>query len=228
MLEKRLKAVPAQAFTSDGTANGKITVSSAALFKVKQQIFLSASSLPNIELEIKNIEDEHILYVGPKGGSINTREDVSQYTVALGASISANEQKRPTVPVEEINRAVYEEEPTVAQRVVLVNEMGDKYGKAKPFQITDSFQNDAQGVEVTITSTPIEAKGGPVRLNTRKGIFIMCMNENNYFGFSSSVTSSSGIPLFRNQLMYLPAAVDMPVYLVRENGTGTARVWEVG
>jgi hypothetical protein len=143
MLEKRLKSVPPQSFTADGTANGRITVGNATSYKVKQQVFISADGLPNLELEIKHVDSANVIYVGPRNGSINTREDISAYTVALNAKIGANEQKRPSVPYEEINRAVYEEEPTVALRTIPVDRLGNPYTSINPQQVSmdaeDSF-----------------------------------------------------------------------------------------
>lgn len=143
MLEKRLKSVPPQSFAADGTANGKITLANASTYKVKQQVFISANGLPNLELEVKHVESDTVLFVGPRNGSINTREDLSAYTTTLNAKIGANEQKRPSVPFEEINRAVYEEEPTVALRTIPVDRLGNPYTLNNPqkvsFNAEDSF-----------------------------------------------------------------------------------------
>lgn len=124
MFEKRLAAVAPQAFIADGTDRGAITVADTRLFKVKQQVSLMASALPNLALEVKKILSPTLLIVGPCGPDINKTEDVSAYTVAALSFIFANEQKRPSIPLEEFMRAVYEEEPTVAIRSMLV----DKYG----------------------------------------------------------------------------------------------------
>lgn len=144
MLEKRLYAVPAQAFTADGTANGVVTIAANAcsLFKVKQKVVITATGLPNLELEIKQIDSEDNIQVGPipngKPGvntSIDARTDISAYTVAKSAAIRANEQKRPSIDWSEAMRAMYEEEPTVAMRSVLVDECGDKINKLNPLPI---------------------------------------------------------------------------------------------
>jgi hypothetical protein len=136
-LEKRLYAIPAQAFTANGTSDGVITLTSGACrFKVKQEVFLSAATLPNLDnIEVKRILSDTQLAVGPKGGNIDSRINISAYTTALSASISANEQKRPSIPNEEVVRAVFEEEPTVATRVIMVDSCGDKYGPGNPLPI---------------------------------------------------------------------------------------------
>lgn len=135
MLEKRLAAVTPQLFIANGGADGKITVADSSLFKVKQQVTLTASTLQPLDLEVKRVTDSNTIYVGPIKGNIDTRENITIYTIALGSIIFANEQKRPSIPQEEIIRATYEEEPTVAERVILVDKFGNKYEPSNPFPV---------------------------------------------------------------------------------------------
>lgn len=144
MLEKRLYAVPAQAFTANGTSNGVVTIAGEAcqLFKVKQHVIITANTLPPLKLEVKEIDGEGNVQVGPipdgKPGvntSIDARTDISAYTVTLGAAISANQQKRPAIDWAEAMRAMYEEEPTVAMRSILVDECGDKINNTNPLPV---------------------------------------------------------------------------------------------
>jgi len=136
MLEKRLIAVPPQLLTTDGTANGKLTVADSTFFKVKQVIFIRNNTLQPIELEIKRIDDAHTIYLGPLTQTIDKRSDLTAYTVASGSYIYSNEQKRPSIPVEELQRAMYEEEPVVAQRTVLVDKFGNKYDDSNPLPVS--------------------------------------------------------------------------------------------
>lgn len=142
MFEKRWAAVSPQLFTSNGTPGGVITVIDSSLFKVKQQVNITANTLPNLNLEIKSVPNDVTIIVGPIGANIFTYSDVSAYTTALSGAISANEQKRSSVPVEEINRAVYEEEPTVALRNVLVDKHGKKIDSDNPLPTTATISGD--------------------------------------------------------------------------------------
>src|ERR1700677_5024221 len=95
MLEKRFYAVPPQLFTANGTASGVVTIASGAcaLFKVKQKVYIEATGLPELTLEIKEIDSEDNIQVGPIAGSlgapgsntantgIGARTDISLYTV---------------------------------------------------------------------------------------------------------------------------------------------------
>lgn len=142
MFEKRWAAVPPQLFTSNGTPGGVITVMDSSLFKVKQLVNITANTLPNLNLEVKSVPNDVTIVVGPIGANIFTYTDISAYTTALSGAISANEQKRSSVPVEEINRAVYEEEPTVALRNVLVDKHGRKIDSSNPLPTTATISGD--------------------------------------------------------------------------------------
>jgi hypothetical protein len=136
MLEKRLLAVSPQLFIVDGGTDGLVTVGDTSLFKVKQEIIIAADTLQNLDnLEIKKIVDSTTMYVGPKGGSINARINISAYTVFLNAKIFANEQKRPSIPFEEFTRAVYDEEPVVANRTISVDKYGEYYTIDNPLPV---------------------------------------------------------------------------------------------
>lgn len=125
MLEKRWKAIPPQTFVSSGTALGQITVSDATLFRVKQQVIISADTIPSRDdLEIKRVIDSTTILIGPKSGNIDSRENMSAYVAGVNPVIYANEQLRSKIPEQEIERLTYEEEPYVARRVIVVDKLG--------------------------------------------------------------------------------------------------------
>lgn len=156
--EKRFKAVPPQSLTSNGEINGRLTILDSKLFKVKQLITLLAPTLAHIDLEIKRIDDINTMYVGPIGGSIDSRTDISQYTTALSAAIFANEQLRTNVPEQAVERLTYEEEPTVARRVTLVDALGDKYGLDNPLPVNATVSTSNVGTP-TIFNVLASIKG---------------------------------------------------------------------
>jgi len=172
MLEKRFYAVPPQLFTADGTTSGVITIAGHAcsLFKVKQHVILKATGLPNLTLEVKEIDNEDNVQVGPfpspgKPASIDSRTDISAYTVALGATISANEQKRPAIDWAEAMRAMYEEEPTVAMRSILVDECGDKYNDDNPLPV--AFDGTINIADVRVSACDNDPNPGDIHSSIR-------------------------------------------------------------
>jgi len=135
LYEKRFKAVPPQAFTANGTITGQIKVVDTTLFKVKQLVVVGGGPLEHLELEVKRVDDQTTMYVGPVKGNIDARTDISAYTTALSSFIFANEQNRNSVPEQEIERNTYEEEPVVARRVTLIDPLGNKYNKLNPLPV---------------------------------------------------------------------------------------------
>lgn len=147
MFEKRFARVSAQLFTADGTANGRVFVSDTRLFKVKQKVLVNSSlSVSPLELEVKQVISINEMVLGPKGGSIKAFTDLSSFTTAAGSYVEANEQQRPEIPVLEIPRFTYEEEPTVAWRTIAVDQLGAPYNRQNPFPV---FLEDAK-IDATV------------------------------------------------------------------------------
>lgn len=249
MLEKYYKEIPSQLFTANGTANGVVTIASTSSFKLGQLVVILNPSLPSAAGEIKVIFSDTQMAVGPQGTNPNVRIDLSSYDTT--STISAPEQQRPVVATQDIERYTYEEAPVVARRTIAVDDAGNvlKFvrnapGEAKSLavsvnnlsfnsfneaKVTDALQGTAQGAALLVNATPIEAKGGATTLFNRKGVFITPIDKNIYMGFANTVSPANGIPIFINQMVYVPASAVMKVWLVH-GGVGTAevRVWEVG
>lgn len=136
--EKMIYRVDPVAFTSDGTSTGKLTIADTSIFMVGQIVILKATGQPNVEYKINRIHptDHVTMYLGPLKKHISKRVDISAYTTAASATIEANEQNRPSVPEQEIERHTYEEEPTVARRTILVDKWGCRIDENNPLPTT--------------------------------------------------------------------------------------------
>ena len=84
-------------------------------------------------------------WVGPKNKSIHVRTDISSFLISDNAAIHANEQERPSVPVQEIERSTYEEEPTVARRVVIVDKWGNRIDDNNPLAVNATIDVSTVG-----------------------------------------------------------------------------------
>ena len=137
--ERRYRAVSSQTFTVDGTVHGVVTIANTINFKVKQKVILTASGQSNIELQIQQVLSDTQFVVGPIGSKIQDVHDISAYTTAASAAVFLNEQQRPVIPEQEITRIIYEEEPTLAHRNVLVDWLGNYYtiDNPLPVQLSD-------------------------------------------------------------------------------------------
>lgn len=213
MLEKRFAAVPPQSFIADGTQSGVITIAanSCTLFKVKQRVILTANTLPNLELEIKEIDSEENIQVGPVPGvpgvpsSIHARADISAYTVALGAAIFANEQKRTSIDNAEIVRATYEEEPAVAIRSILVDECGNKVNSDNPLPV--AFDGT-----ISIGSVSIVDGGNTLDVNADGSINVNIVN--------STPASTPGLTIVHNEITAVASGVESTLISLVASPTG--------
>jgi len=146
-VEKLLKAISPRLFTADGTERGQVTLASTKPFKVKQIVSIQSNTRSPAQYQVKRVDSDTVLYVGPIGGKISDRSDLSSFLVAESATISASEQNRPTIPEQEIERLTYEEEPTVARRTILVGPLGEKIDS-----ITDSHGVNRLAVDGMFTA----------------------------------------------------------------------------
>lgn len=133
--EKRLREVAPVSFTANGTALGVATLTTTCDFKVKQRVTISATGEQSLVYEVKRVISLTELIVGPVKTLIQTYSDISQFTLAKAPSISAQEQIRPNIPEQEIERLTYEEEPTIARRSVLVDKVGQKIDADNPLPV---------------------------------------------------------------------------------------------
>lgn len=68
---------------------------------------------------------------------------------------------------------------------------------------------------LTVGVTAVEAKVGTTRLENRKLLIIHnTSNSTIYWGFSASVTTSTGLPIFKNQVLTLNIGDSLPIYLI--------------
>jgi len=141
--EKKYLDIAPRLFTANGTITGVVTIATTRHFKVKQRVILQTAIIPPSDFAVKRVISATQMVIGPINAPIEAFSDISSYTVAGGAMVYLPEQKRTTIPWEEQERATYEEEPTVARRVFMVDELGDGYRKDNPLpvQLSDGSIN---------------------------------------------------------------------------------------
>lgn len=89
--------------------------------------------------------------------------------------------------------------------------------------------NDAYlSVNVSVTSSPIEAKVGVSRLSGREMVMIQNKGPKTLYYGPSGVTATTGMPLEKEQYVALPIGDSIGVFLVCDSGdTATAIVQEI-
>lgn len=171
-IEKKWSAIGPYPVTAPGTIDGKLTLTSALGIKVKMKIQLLDPVLPEIPLEIKRVIGPFLIEVGPIGAPITARTNVSAYGTT--SSVFIPEQSRNSIPLNEADRSVYEEEPTNAIRSMFVDPYGDyvTVDNPLPVQLSDGSINietlNAQ-LAVHIDARDNFPKPGDVHDSTRIG-----------------------------------------------------------
>lgn len=89
----------------------------------------------------------------------------------------------------------------------------------------DVARTDAVYGVLSVGTSPVELKVGASALSNRKYVVIRPQDNNVYMGFDSSVTSSNGIRLFKNEFMMLP--IGTSVYLVASSGSRDVSIGEL-
>jgi hypothetical protein len=147
--ERSLPAVPPQYFTADGTQYGVVTIGDTSGFRVKQNISLVSNAVPSMSLQVKRVLSPTQLIVGPIDNKItkNNIVNISSFKVSDSAYIFAQEQGKVNIPDDDHYKAIYESDPVVADRVVVV----DKYGR-KIDTIEDSNGNVRLAVDGQFTA----------------------------------------------------------------------------
>lgn len=80
---------------------------------------------------------------------------------------------------------------------------------------------------VTVGTTPVEVKVGATRLTARKRITAFNVDDNTmYWGFTNTVSATTGTPLYRNSMLDLPANDTCAVWVVASQAGRNIRVTE--
>lgn len=152
--ERKLAAVPPQAFTANGTPEGVATIASTAGFYIKQFIYIKSNTLQPAGFQVKNVLSTTQLVLGPSDNSLKAPLkplDLSAYTVSDGATISAAEQDNFTIKPDDHYLSVYLPAPVSADRVIDVDPYGNPYGPNNPYPV--SFDGTISIGDVTVIGT---------------------------------------------------------------------------
>lgn len=80
---------------------------------------------------------------------------------------------------------------------------------------------------LSVTTTPAELKVGGSVLDERKVVTLQPLDDDVYFGYDNSVSSTTGIKVFKGQHFPLEAGPELTVYIVAASGTVDVRISEV-
>lgn len=135
--EKRYYEITPKNLTADATVDGLISVPSTYSFKVGQILLFKSSATPDQRVKVQRVisETQFIVIDQSQPVTTNKKLDMSMFLVADTATVQLFESQRPVIDILEIQRQVYEEEPTVALRSHSVDWLGRPYDKTNPMPV---------------------------------------------------------------------------------------------
>jgi len=158
--EKKWPVVPPLALTANGGVDGSVQVSDTSNFYVGQIVHLISSSVGSTQYKVRQVFSSTLLYVSKPESAYSLRADMSSFTTADSALISADQQPRPAIVSDEIIRATYANEPAVAVRSLLVDKLGNKIDSVVGVDGRNRLAVDA-AVSVTGISVDLDALTPP-------------------------------------------------------------------
>lgn len=207
--EKRIYRVDPVALTSDGTIDGKLSIADSSIFMVGQIVMLDSDTQQPLEVKINRIlPDMTTIYVGPPAQHISKRADISAFLIADNATIFANEQPRPSIPEQEIERNTYEEEPTIARRTILVDKWGCRVDDSNPLPISGSISLDlpfgATPLIYNVNAIIVDTEYSQLLPSTTLQFSIRARNNARLqFAFTSGDTNSNFLTVVPGNIYYV-------------------------
>lgn len=221
MFEKRFIAVPPQPLTANGGADGSISIADTSLFKVQQKVIITATGQSNLALEVKKILSSTLMFVGPIVGNFTTSTNLSAYTTANSASISANEQTRPVIANEVADRAIYECEPVVARRMVLVDKFGNKFDADNPLPTSAVVNLGDITIGAVDQGDPNNNnKAWPVKVIGTGNNVLKVNNDGSTNVNIKNATDEPGLDIQHNEISSVGSGTETPIITITVSPSG--------
>lgn len=80
----------------------------------------------------------------------------------------------------------------------------------------DSANETGLYSELTVGTTAVEVKVGASALENRKVVHMLAKDNSIYWGYDSSVTTTTGTRIFKNQFIPLPAGDNISVWVIAD------------
>lgn len=230
LTERKYGEIAPRLFTVNGGQFGEITIADTCDFRVKQSVTIKSDSQAAQVVEIKRILSTTEILVGPRSPDMTLRTDLSAFTTGDNSTIQLLEgnSQRPGIDAKQHERAVYEEEPVIAKRSILVDKYGRRIGtKADDagnirllVDLSDTEITDTLKKTPTIMNVPILLANTELTLVLPQGVksFIIKVREaraklqiawnqtessTNFFTISKGVAySEEGLSLDTNLSLY--------------------------
>lgn len=93
--------------------------------------------------------------------------------------------------------------------------------------VADVLDGGGLQASITVGVTAIEGKVGASPLESRKYVIMQAKDNGIFYGFTSGVTTSTGIEIFKDQLIMIPIGENTDIYFIATGASKDLRFQEV-
>lgn len=91
----------------------------------------------------------------------------------------------------------------------------------------DSLNDSAVYGTLSVGTTAVEVKVGGSPLTNRKMVHMLAEDNQIYWGYDASVTTSNGTRIYKNQFVELPIGPDISIYVIANGAGRSMRIAEI-
>ena len=93
--------------------------------------------------------------------------------------------------------------------------------------VSDRFEGTGDQAQLTIGTTSVEGKAGGSPLTERKAVIFQARSSGIFFGWTSGVTTTTGIACVSGQVFVLPAGENNSIWFIASSAGRLLRFQEV-
>lgn len=208
-LAKSWGEVPPTPLTVDGNTLGIIKISSTIDFYSQQIIVLKSNTQERVDLTVKTVIDSTTIELGLRGILNSKIPDLSNFLVSDSAVIWAPLQPRSDITFDDYMRHMYEEEPIVGWRSLLIDSSGNHIDKTNPLQVQlagDSITIDKLNVKLTAQDNIPTAGDIHDSIRVSDGNNELRVNSDGSLNVNTNSSISSNLNVY-NEITAVPTSV---------------------
>ena len=91
----------------------------------------------------------------------------------------------------------------------------------------DHLNHGAAFSSLSVGTSAVEVKVGGSPLTRRKAVVMQPKDNKIYWGYTNSVTTSTGVEMFKDQILILDIGPDISIWVIADAGGKSMRIQEI-
>lgn len=126
--ERLWTSIPPVLLTAPGGSDGKVQVTDTEYFRVNMKVVIGDPVLPHLAAKVARVDSPTEITLIPEEKTVGAKEKLNLSAYGITSFVYANEQTKRYPSIKEIEESMFEGEPVMARRSVLVDKYGRIYG----------------------------------------------------------------------------------------------------